>query len=215
MNIFKSKQSFAFHSLLIVATSTVVMGCKPPPPQLPEEGRYAKIDAQGNILDESATEWVCVLDTKTDLMWEQKSTQEGKRNSKATFTNTTNSSKEPVTARGACESPAYNQNSSCHTDGYVSYINDIALCGNNDWRMPSKPELETLLFTGFLPPHFDTNYFPNSSDMPLVWTGTDIPVESTDPIGRAYRANLARLAIYYNDLPRDQAIGVRLVRGAQ
>jgi len=48
----------------------------------------------------------------------------------------------------------------CHTEQFVSRVNKQSLCGFNDWRLPSREELTSLVNFGATGPSIDTQYFP-------------------------------------------------------
>lgn len=54
--------------------------------------------------------------------------------------------------------------SGCDTEKFVADVNAVSLCGHNDWRMPTLPELHNLVDRGIASPGptIDTSYFPNT-----------------------------------------------------
>jgi len=55
-------------------------------------------------------------------------------------------------------------------DNYVRTINNVGLCGFNDWRMPSLEELRTLVIRG-RSPAIDHDYFP-TTEAAEYWSGS-------------------------------------------
>lgn len=140
--------------------------------------RFRKLDSNHRTLAKTASNWSCVSDVITGLMWENK-TNNGKRWWNARYTNTTNTN-NPPTARGSCvysrEAGKMVKDPSCHTEGYVEYINSLqngaGLCAYNDWRMPSVTEMKTILLSTKPAPFFiNSTFFPHSQ-MKNIWTGT-------------------------------------------
>lgn len=134
-----------------------------------ECGNLTKISAAGLILFDDAPNWSCVQDNETELMWEKKSSNGGLRDRLWSYMNTTNMNGiDPRSNydRGACfVSSSDSDDVYCHTEGYVTAVNSVGLCGFNDWRMPTITELETLVEPNETPA-IDTNFFPYTNDTP-------------------------------------------------
>lgn len=124
---------------------------------------YTKIDADGYDLPDIATEWECVRDDNTGLIWEKKTDDNGLRdgtNSYSWF------DPNPATNGGfeGCINPSqliFDEESQllvceetfgwcpqadCNTQTFTAAVNAISLCGNTDWRVPSHLELGTLVY---------------------------------------------------------------------
>lgn len=56
----------------------------------------------------------------------------------------------------------YNDQLICSTDQYVNGVNQSALCGYSDWRMPEREELRSIVNYNQISPAIDTDYFFNS-----------------------------------------------------
>lgn len=115
---------------------------------------YSKIDITGQTLPGYASDWSCVRDNVTGLIWEVK-TSEGLRSGANLYTNW-----------GDPKNKA-------DTGGYVVAVNAQGLCGASDWRLPTVDELQTLVDYGmaFPGPTLDTSYFPNTAGS-AFWTST-------------------------------------------
>lgn len=114
----------------------------------------------------------CVLDSETGLMWERKTNDGGLRDSAWSYMNTTNmNGVDPRDTYdwGECLASYGDSSDSddvyCHTQGFVSAVNSVGICGFNDWRMPTIIELETLVEPNQIPA-IDTSKFPYTNYNP-------------------------------------------------
>lgn len=166
---------------------------------------FTKLDADGNPLPASATEWSCVKDNHTGLIWEEKTTS-GLRSMHHTYTwynpDSSNNGGDPgVQNGGNCTG------SSCDTHGYVQAVNAQGLCGANDWRMPTR-ELGSLVDYSRINPAIDTDYFPHT---PSNWFWGGYPDASN--VNRALTINLTDG--YGDRNSKSSHFHVRLVRDGQ
>lgn len=110
---------------------------------------FVKLDAEGRELPEAATPQTghCLTkDLNTGLIWEVKSL-------------------DPEAPNYAGLSYTWEEAQSL----YVARLNDLHWGGRNDWRIPNKDELRSIMDYGRTEPAVDTTYFPNlGSD--LYWT---------------------------------------------
>ncbi|MFX4227164.1 MAG: DUF1566 domain-containing protein [Porticoccaceae bacterium] len=146
---------------------------------------FTKLDVNGNELPENASDWSCVQDNHTGLMWEVKKT-EGLHNAEDRYS----WYNDDVFSNGGFEgyqragdlggvlpnntcfgfvggnSPTY-----CNSAAYIDRVNGSALCGANDWRLPTRQELVGIVnyelgnVGGLSPDHLpslDPDYFPNT-----------------------------------------------------
>ncbi|MGO2160064.1 MAG: Lcl domain-containing protein [Vibrio toranzoniae] len=189
--------------------------------------QFAKLDSSGQVLADDATQWSCVLDQRSGLVWESKTDDENSLQYKDRLL--------------ALELPGlvtpYDQDvalATCHTKGdhvcttqdYVEYINSINLCGKSDWRLPKFHEFYNLLDFGETEKNKDGEvygltykYFPhqtlgieNTTYTGSVWTQsitynlyTNTAVEGGfyyNEIGTqgADRGNVEPLEIYSGDV---------------
>lgn len=128
-------------------------------------------DDAGN--ETAGTQWACVKDNVTGLIWEVKTNQAKQSalhskfdlftwyNSQAA-TNGGNvgelsADKDECFGYSAGDSASY-----CHTEAYVSRVNATSLCGLTTWRLPTLNELQSIANFGQVDPAIDTNYFPNT-----------------------------------------------------
>ena len=140
---------------------------------------FTKIDSSGNTLDASATEWSCVLDNVTGLIWEVKTDDGGLRDKDDSY-NWYNT--DPETNGGAVGSADYDgdvcygydssdASTYCNTEAFAARVNAVGLCGAKDWRMPTRLELRSIVDLSRTNPSIDTNYFPNARSE-LYWSAS-------------------------------------------
>ncbi|MGI9889996.1 DUF1566 domain-containing protein [Vibrio chagasii] len=105
---------------------------------------FTKIDSKGNELPESAANWSCIQDNITGRLWEIKTNDGTIRDDSQTFTWYNSDPKlnggQPGTENGGnCTG-----STACDTEKYVQYLNNTALCGRNDWRLPFRSEMMSI-----------------------------------------------------------------------
>ncbi|MFV2057552.1 MAG: DUF1566 domain-containing protein [Thiohalomonadales bacterium] len=130
--------------------------------------RYLKLDRQGIALADQQSRligaaWSCVLDQRTQLVWEVKTAQPGlhDRDNRYTWFNSnthTNGGSAGHAQQGFC------QDSACDTASYISALNAESYCSSNQWRLPNREELRSLVrydipYPG---PTLDRDFFPNT-----------------------------------------------------
>jgi len=178
---------------------------------------FTKLDAAGAALTNQAvlyanTSWDCVQDHVTGLMWEVKTTggAGGLRDATHTYTwlNSdpyTNGGSVGTANGGTCVDAI-----NCDTEKYVAAVNAVGLCGFNDWRLPKKEALRSIVdySIAFPGPTIDVAYFPNTQGV-FYWSSGSL-------------AESAALALYVNfnsgyGIAVVKSIDdyVRLVRGGQ
>ena len=164
---------------------------------------FTKLDSNGNTLDASDTEWYCVQDNVTDLIWEVKTDDGSERD------------KDNKYRWGGLT--AIGRDSSNREGDYYDDWNNLVntansgngLCGFTDWRVPDIEELRSIVDYSRTNPSIDINYFPNTrSD----WYWSASP--------NAYNSDLAWQLYFiygydYGDSYRYDNYHVRLVRSGQ
>lgn len=121
---------------------------------------FTKIGANGEILPASATEWVCVADNHSGLMWEVHVDDPGDlRHFMHTWSwlesdGETDGGMAGTADGGTCAGAP------CDTEGKEQAINDLALCGSGNWRLPTRKELASLVHAGASDPAIATSHFP-------------------------------------------------------
>lgn len=112
---------------------------------------FIKVDADGKPLSADATDWSCVKDKVTGLMWERKTSDGGLRDKGNTYSwynpdMNTNGQSEGTKNGGTCTGEIR-----CDTQAYIDEVNKNGLCGYKDWRLPTPNELYGLLDLGASP----------------------------------------------------------------
>lgn len=109
---------------------------------------FTKLDANGNDLSASASDWSCVRDNVTGLTWEVKTDDGGIHDKDNTY------------RWGGIGADAYGSEFYDDWDVLVNASNTEALCGGGDWRVPKTGELESLVSLDRVLPAIDVAYFP-------------------------------------------------------
>lgn len=137
----------------------------------PKQGNsfiLTKIDSKGNKVSDTATEWNCVLDERSGLVWEVKSSEQSSIQYKDRMFALELDNFTPFSTDVDLATCNTEGDSICSTKDYVEHINSIKLCGKSDWRLPRFHELynlidfgETKTNEGNKPYGLSANYFPN------------------------------------------------------
>jgi hypothetical protein len=165
---------------------------------------YTKLDANGDALPQSAASWSCVRDNYTGLVWEVKVDDPADpRDWRHTYTwfepdGTVDGGQPGLADGGSCTGSA------CDTDGLVTALNDLLLCGAAAWRVPAREELLGLVHAGRRDPALATEFFPRGAG--IYWSGTPMAADSAS----AWQLDFSdgRLDVSLKTLP----LKLRLVR---
>jgi hypothetical protein len=127
--------------------------------------KLVKVSNEGALLTNDAKQWFCVVDDKSQLMWEVKVNSEGLQNTQNTYT--------WFDGKSGVENGEYSRNchwgKGCNTQNFIKELNKNRLCQSNNWRLPSTSELRSLLVFNNNDPLINTYYFPNTRSKPY-WT---------------------------------------------
>lgn len=175
---------------------------------------FSKLDAAGQPLNNqdaiyTITPWDCVRDEVTGLVWEVKTTDGGLRDEGNTYTwydpdPGTNGGAPGTRDGGDCSGGI-----ECDTRAYVAAVNEEGLCGFNDWRMPTRAELRTIVDYQSSFPAIDTSVFPNTVATSF-WTTEPNPTYPSFAWHTDFKFGLASY-YFFKSGPK----AVRLVRGGE
>ncbi len=165
---------------------------------------YAKLDAASDPVTLSATEWSCMVDNFTGLVWEVKIDDpldpSHYAHTYAWFQpDPSADGGQPGTADGG-----FCAGSVCDISAYVTEINALNLCGAGNWRVPTRAELATLVHAGEQLPAIALEFFPWGAGG--TWTITPMAAQSD----RAWQVNFDEGRI--EPALKSSPLGVRLVR---
>jgi hypothetical protein len=132
---------------------------------------FTKLDSEGNNLADSAASWVMVRDNVTGLIWEVKQNKDEVQdygnlhdadNSYTWYDN------NPETNGGdAGTQDQYGRD----TEGFINALNEANYGGFNDWRLPTRKELDSIINYVRYNPNIDTTYFPDTQSSEY-WSST-------------------------------------------
>ena len=145
----------------------------------------------------------CVKDNITRLVWEGK-TASGSRLGTSTYTNYDSTSS--AQKLGGLTATQAEIDAITNSIGYKNSVNTSALCGYNDWRLPTKEELQGIVASSGSP-RIDIAWFPNTQAH-YYWTSSP----NADSSFVAWSVNFSNGG-FSNDLRSGNLNrGVRLVR---
>ena len=165
---------------------------------------FTKLSNEGEVLDFEDSNWSCVWDQKTSLVWEVKSETEGLQYSMNTYT--------WFDGNTGRENNMYSNNcywgESCNTQSFVDDINEAQLCTYTNWRLPTREELKTIInYYADDDILIDLDFFPNTQ-MGTYWTS----MTAKDNSSLAYEIPF----FYGGPIARDKSLDthIRLVHSA-
>lgn len=157
---------------------------------------YIKISASGAELPASATNWSCVKDKVSGLMWEVKTNDGGLRDRNNSYTN-------------------WGDGRAGDASAFVTSVNATGLCGYQDWRLPSRMELQGLVDYG--KPHpgptINSAWFPNTNAWPY-WSGSGF-ADAAKPGYYSWVVDFRYGEVSFKYHSFYAAVAVRLVRAGQ
>jgi len=169
---------------------------------------YTKLDGAGKALRADAAAWVMVKDNVTGLIWEVKQDKDGTEN----YTNPHDADNiytwydsNPETNSGDAGTPG----DGTDTEDFINALNAANYGGNDNWRMPTITELESIIDYGteFPEPSISSAFFPNTAES---WyrSSTTFSDDHTVPVDVSF---FYGLGVYY--FSKEYAYSVRAVRG--
>lgn len=136
---------------------------------------FIKLDAAGAALAHSANQWTCVKDQVTGLVWELKTDDGGLHDKDDSFVWYESDPRlgngglpgyekatdyDPSRSDQTCSGFTNANNASyCNTKAFVNRVNQSGYCGANNWRLPTREELNSIVDYQNSP-RIDTVYFP-------------------------------------------------------
>jgi hypothetical protein len=159
-------------TLALGLLAMLLVGCGRQAPQGPAWD-FARVDAGGAELAAGVVVGHdCVLDRRTDLLWEAKQATPGLHHRDDLYSWHSSDAGEHggepgLAGGGSCSLER------CDTEAFVAAVNEAGLCGRTDWRMPSRDEALTLLDPVRIGhgAALDPAYFPGAIEAEY-WTGT-------------------------------------------
>ncbi|MFC3116123.1 Lcl C-terminal domain-containing protein [Cellvibrio fontiphilus] len=166
--------------------------------------RFIKIDISGKVLADDASEWACVYDTKTQLLWEHNIGMPHDLHYR--WSEPSENNMQPETCPYVAGKTT-DDTENCTASVRARVVNRLQFCGSSTWQLPSIAELQTIILPNQYNPAVDTRYFPyTQSD--YYWTREGFAYSEFN----AWAVNFAIGKV--NDVTKTEFVFVRLVSGA-
>jgi len=132
---------------------------------------FTKLDENGNDLAFFVTNWRCVRDNVTNLIWEVKTNDGLLQDRSHTYTWFNSSGTNDAGNTGIPNGGTCVDTINCDTEKYVTQINNQGLCGKTDWRLPTISELTSIINLNTVNSAVESSYFPNTINW-NYWSST-------------------------------------------
>jgi hypothetical protein len=150
---------------------------------------FTRLDENGAEIDSSALNWSCAKDQNTGLIWEGKqrnisietASNDSLHEASDSFTwynsngqNNAGTAGEQNSANDSCYGyDASDSASYCNTEAFIKRINTAGYCGLNNWRLPTRQELNSIVNYDAVEPASDLSVFQyTTSD--VFWSATSV-----------------------------------------
>lgn len=166
-----------FMLLVMFAILIAFVVVKQPQQEKPIDGRFIKVDKNGDAISSWAGPWACVYDHENGLLWEVKTDSETIHDGYWSYSWFDGEVGEPN--MGDC----YFEKDRCDVLDLIKRTNKEALCGISSWRLPTKQELLSLVEKDVQPdaPMIAKAFFPQTKRGDY-WTS-----EKGEPLRGTYR----------------------------
>ncbi|MEI7840524.1 MAG: DUF1566 domain-containing protein [Methylococcaceae bacterium] len=130
---------------------------------------FTKMSSTGAPLPVTASNWACVRDNITGLIWENKTSDFGLHDGFNSYTHF---------------SASADMTQETDVGSFVKAVNKEKLCGASDWQLPSAQELESIVDYGvaYPGPTIDAAFFPNTQ--PKSYWASEYFVGVTDDVSQ-------------------------------
>jgi len=183
----------------------------------PSQPTLKKLDKVGNILENDASQWSCVSDLETGLIWEKKDPTSALHGHDSFIwyqpEQLTSGASRAHPDEAWADSTCYgfdpdDSSSFCNTSAYTDRVNLSNYCGYSDWRLPTADELLSLADPtrqqNNQSPRLDTRFFIFHAPF-LFWTNS---VNEQDVVLTVFEDDRV-----FANAERSDTISIRLVRG--
>ena len=181
---------------------------------------YVKIDNSGAELANSATQWSCVYDKDSGLIWEVKTNISGKLNYHHDYYTWYDSNPKTNGGDSGRKDNWFKPSQTLqNSEDLLQATNSSALCGHVGWRLPELEELRTIVDSSKRSPSIDTSFFPHSPVAQAVFTATEVLKNQVWGIefgkngreGANAKSNVAHIrAVYKIPVALSQLLGITL-----
>jgi hypothetical protein len=200
---------------------------------------FTRLNQNGDEVDQDTSDWRCVRDNVTGLIWENKTNDSNDLHfADSTFTWYSEVDNGGFAGSLNSQSDSCNLDSaSCNTQSFISAVNAEGLCGFFDWRLPTHTELLSLVHYGAFDafssgnssysPLIDTEYFPfmgssmnqdseQSDTTEFLWYWTSLPnVDGVNDLGAQSAWTIDFYSGVDNFIDKSSEFRVKLVRAGR